>query len=304
MKVSVITWDANFREFTHTIDFFNRQVFPESDYEFIWVDFYHSNDRVRQKIEKYLNARLVTLNHSPEAKWHLGKCINSGVAHSSGELLVIPDGDIAVEEDFLSYVYQSHKDHSALVMYFKRYDEPQQASCEQSRTSISYLQQHAKFTNPTNYAGCLTLRRENFEHINGYETHPVFAGPGINGMETYTRLRNAGMAIKWVSDKRIYHPWHPNSASISKLDAFKILQFAKGQYNWIHPYGGMNQSWIVHCRALSGDIVADTKVCDEYLACMPKVDLDYYRKLLNQPVSKNFVSQVLKRASRKFKLVS
>ena len=56
------------------------------------------------------------------------------------------------------------------------------------------------------------LSKKNFELIDGYETHDVFAGPGMNGKETYIRLRNAGLNIRWSKEKNTYHPWHPNTS--------------------------------------------------------------------------------------------
>ena len=280
MKISIIVWDANFREYTHTIDFFARQNFAKNNYEFIWVDFYNSNDRIRKKIDGYSNTRLVSLGNLPDTLWHLGTCINEAVKISSGELIVIPDGDIAVEPDFLSYVWDAHQKYQDLILYFKRYDEPKHAASEQSHSSIPHLQQHARLTNPTNYAGCLSLKRKNFERINGYETHEVFSGPGINGMETYIRLRNAGMAIKWAPEKKIYHPWHPSSGSTGHGDDMvSALNLAKISYPWIYPYAGIKQSWIIHRRKLSGETLANEETCEKSLMHMPYINMERLLKL-------------------------
>ena len=278
MKISVITWDGDFRENTHTIDYFCQQDFPEGDFEFIWVDYYNSNDFVRKKIEKYHNARLLSLENSEKTPWHLGECINEGVRVSSGKILVIPDGDIVVERDFLSYVWQSHQNYEDLILYFRRYDELKNDRVNQGFPSISYLQQKTQLMNPTNYGGCLSLRRKNFEIIRGYETHSVFSGPGCQGLETYTRLLNAGMAIKWAQGKKIYHPWHANSGVPGHADS-KSLKLAHLDYPWIIPYAGIKQSWTVHCRKLSEDFIADAVTCEKYLKEMPVIDLDSYKKL-------------------------
>ena len=39
-----------------------------------------------------------------KGKWHLGKCLNAAILESKGDLIVIPDGDIVVEENFLEEV--------------------------------------------------------------------------------------------------------------------------------------------------------------------------------------------------------
>ena len=282
MKVSVIAWDGNIREYLHTIDFFAQQDFPQKEYEFIWVDFYNSNDNVRTEINKYKNFRLLTLNNPDNLQLHLGKCINEGVKQSKGETIVIPDGDICVENDLLSYIWKEHKKNKDQVIYFRRYDEKEKFSCNKSRTEIEYLKEHCILQNPTNYAGCVSLSKKNFELIDGYETHDVFAGPGMNGKETYIRLRNAGLNIRWSKEKNIYHPWHPNTSlsSIKDIER-KALKFAQVDFPWIIPYSGIKQSWISHCRELNLEFRANLIKCNEYLLNTPKIDMDYYRGLVN-----------------------
>ncbi len=274
MKVSVITWDASFREHLHTIDFFGRQNYEPSEYELIWVDYYASRDEVHSKINQYANARILALENPLDQKWHLGDCINAGVAASSGELLIIPDGDIAVEPDFIEFVSEAHQKFQDLVIYFRRYDEPAQMSSQDSRHSLTYLKNVARLTNPTNYGGCLTLRRTSFERINGYETHPAFAGPGCQGIETYTRLSNAGMAIQWAPDKKIFHPWHPLSGDNLKDSQINAaLASARAVHPWIIPYAGLEQSWITHNRSKHIQYRASSTQCDQYLSQMPSIDM-------------------------------
>jgi hypothetical protein len=277
MKISVITWDADFRENTHTIDCFCQQDFPEGDFEFIWVDFFDSNNLVREKIGRYPHATLLPLKNLQDTPWHIGKCINTGVMSSSGKVLVICDGDIMVGRDFLSYVWQSHQNYEDLVVYFRRYDELEEDRVNQGSPTISYLKKKTQLMNPTNYGGCMTLKRKNFEIIRGYETHSAFSGPGCQSLETYTRLLNAGMAIQWARGKKIYHPWHANSGLPGHADG-KALKFAQLDYPWIIPYAGIEQSWIVHCRKLSEDFIANTVACEKHLKEMPLIDLNYYSK--------------------------
>ena len=289
MKISILAWDADFRESLHTVDFFADQDLDQNDYEFLWVDYYQSNDHVRKKVSQYANTRLITLDHDKSRTWHLGQCINAGAAQAKGDLLVIPDGDIAVEKDFLSSVLESHQNQMNLVTYHKRYDEPKEAACRESKTSIEHLKKKTRLINPTNYAGCLALHRDTFDRINGYEAHAAFAGPGINGMETYIRLRNAGCLIKWEPAVRIYHPWHPSSGSAGHND-LKALKEAKSAYPWIIPYAGLQQSWIIHRREVLCETRADEAGCDRLLEQMPGLDT-----IRSQPVEKrsrlgNFMS--------------
>ena len=281
-KISVITWDANFRESHHTIDYFARQAFSDIEYELIWVDFYDSNDLIKNKISQYRNFKLHILGNTNSAKWHLGVCINEGVKMSSGEVIVIPDGDIAVDDDFLTYIWNEHRERDDLVVYFRRYDEPKENSCEKSRRDISYLKESSRLTSRLNYGGCLSLKRINFEKINGYETHSVFAGPGMNGMETYVRLRNLGLSIKWAKDKRIYHPWHADTLgsgfSDSKRKEIQVLKLAKIDFPWINP-GHLEQSWVSFCREAHLSWRANKDECERFLSQLPFIDLNLYEEI-------------------------
>ena len=275
MKISVIVWDGNFRENLHTIRFFGEQRMAHEEYEFLWVDYYGSNDAVRSAMERYPNFRVVTLDRDPSETWHLGHCINEGARQSRGTLLVIPDGDIAVGPDFLEYVAAEcgQSDH---VTYFRRYDELERDACEASTRDLAHLEQRCKLLNPLNYAGCLVLHRETFEKVNGYEEHPLFSGPGMNAMETYVRLRNAGCSVRW-SDRKIYHPWHPNTGASSEDERQRaLLRRAKADYPWIQPYAGLRQSWLTHIREYRLVTAADSDAAEAVLKETPLIDLVQY----------------------------
>lgn len=209
-KISVITWDAGFRENFHTIDSFANQTIPKEDYEFIWVDYYDKiKPEVQAKITGIPNAKSLCVNGN--GQWRLATCLNYGIKNSSGELLVIPDGDIVVNSDFLSKVWDAHSKIDNLVLYFRRWDEPEHA--HSSEISIEHMEKVCEMNNPTNYSGCITMRRHVWDYVNGYEEHPLFAGPSFTGLELYTRLKNAGFPIMWHPTVKIYHPWHANTGT-------------------------------------------------------------------------------------------
>lgn len=233
LKISVITWDASFRESFHTADFFGNQSFPQGEYEFIWVEYYSDvNPRLREKICLLENARIICLGG--EGVWHLGKCLNEGIRQSRGKVLVICDGDIAVEPDFLDTVWGIHNKMDNLVLYFRRWDEPK--SAHDPSITLHHLQEVCRLWNSTNYGGCVTTLRECINYVHGYEEHPIFAGAGAISKELYTRFKNAGFPIMWHPSERIYHPWHANTLK----GAHKLDQ----------------QLWVVQCRDLSVDHVA------------------------------------------------
>lgn len=275
MKISIIVWDAGFRERYHTTDFFHHQNFPGNEYEFIWVDYYKVNSQLKNKIKNIENFKYIDLNSPSNKHWHLGQCMNHGVMQSCGDILVFPDGDIACEDGLLQHIYEEHNKYDDdLVLYHRRFDEPEAYSCSESLTNIEYLKTNTRLTNPTNYAGCFSVRRSNFLAVGGYEEHQAFSGPGMNAMELYLRFRNKGLAIKWSSAHNVYHPWHPNTKIAGeKQQLRKTLQKASADHRWINPYAGLEQSWISHCREKFLDTQADIDKCNQYLLLMPQISL-------------------------------
>jgi len=279
MKISVIVWDACFREKFHAIDSFCTQDYPKTEFEFIWVDFYtNTNPQLLNKIDSYSNAHLINLNNAPESVWHLGKCINAGINTSKGDVLVFPDGDIIIQNDHLQVIENQIKNHKELVLYFRRWDELEKTHCLKSYDR-DYLEQHTKLLNATNFAGCFALHKDVMDLINGYEENEVFAGPGANGMETYLRLRNAGLAIKW-HDKKIYHPWHPSTGKSDKKTL--ILLALSKHYSWIKPYSGIKQSWVIKKRETDLSFKANNGTIEKYLETVPSVE-QLKNKIKNKP---------------------
>lgn len=242
VKISVITWNGGFREYFHTIDSFAQQTLPQSEYEFIWVEYFDSAvAELTRKIEDVPNAQLICLNG--QGHWHAGKCMNSGVAASSGDLLVIVDGDVVVKPNFLEQIWDVHRESDKLVVYVRRWDEPQ--THHNPKITIEHLEQVCYLPNPLNCGGCVTLHRETFAAVRGYEEHPIIGGVGAVSKEFYTRLQNAGFPIVWLADMKVFHPWHPGT-----------LPSANTRHQRV-------QAWVIEQRLMNLDTVAnDLKVAD------------------------------------------
>jgi len=203
--------DGSFRESFHCVDFFCNQTLPEKAFELIWVEYY---DRVSpeldKRINKYSNARLILLGN--KGLYHSSYCFNAGIKASKGKLIFIPDADVAVEPFFLEQAAEEHKRNEKLVMYFYRGEEPQDK--HQPKAELSHLKEVCKLVNPSNYGGCISVRKKWFLEINGYEQHPVFgSGFHANGLDLYTRFKNLGLHIMWHPRLLLYHPWHPLNAA-------------------------------------------------------------------------------------------
>lgn len=202
MKISVIMIDGGFRENVYGAKYFSEQDLAENEYEIIWVDYY---DKPHKNIKKYPKVNVIALNKTDE--YHSSYCFNAAIAASKGELVVIPDADVVVEKNFLERVWEDHQANDSLVMYCYRYDEPRKEHLLQ--LDIEHLRKECVLTNPSNYGGCLTVRKKWLLEINGYEQHPIFrSGFHANGLDVYTRLKNLGLHIKWHPTIKLFHPWH------------------------------------------------------------------------------------------------
>lgn len=245
--ISVITWDAGFRESYHTVDYFGRQTIDKNQFEFIWADYYSTiKPELTEKIRAMGNGR--TFCFDGDGRWHLGRCLNAAIRECKGDLIVIPDGDIVVEEDFLEEVARCHEKYQDLVLYFRRWDE-RKPDTRSKKIDLSKLMNNCRLTNPTNYGGCLTLSKKTFNHVKGYEEHLLFSEAGANGMELYTRLKNAGFPIMWHPTYNIYHPWHDGTSP-------KDTEYMR-QLNL--------QAMLIRNRDLNIDYLADSSAVDIYL---------------------------------------
>ncbi|NIO79505.1 MAG: glycosyltransferase [Candidatus Aminicenantes bacterium] len=237
-KISVVMIDGSFRESFHAVDFFCQQTLAIEGYELIWVEFYDRvNPELEKKISQYPNARVVTLDHKDEI-YHSSLCFNAGIKESSGDIIFIPDADIAVEPYFLEEALKEHEKNHKLVMYFYRKEEEKKD--HRDHFTLEYLKKVCKFKNPSNYGGCLSVRKKWLEEINGYEQHPVFgSGFHANGIDVFTRFKNLGLQVMWHPELLLYHPWHPlNAAGFPVWETQKTITNYRAKYLLTRAYQG------------------------------------------------------------------
>jgi len=203
LKISVILVDGGFRENIFAAQYFSDQDFPDVEYEIIWVEYFHN---AHPGLTRHPKVKTIPLGL--EGTYHSSFCFNRGILEAQGELLIIPDADVIVRPDFLQKSWELHKDYERLAIYAYRYDEIERDTV--TNYNFNVMDEKMKITNPTNYGGCLTVRKKWLLDINGYEQHPIFAtGNHANGLDIYTRLKNRGIAVMWSADLCLYHPWHP-----------------------------------------------------------------------------------------------
>lgn len=208
-KISVIMVDGSFRESFHSLDYFGTQSLSPDDFELLWIEYYDNvHPELVQIAERYSNFRIITLNR--RGAYHSSYCFNAGIVASRGELLIIPDADVMVETDFIERIWEDHQENESLVMYVYRYDEME--GDHLPKVDLQHLRDVCVLTNPSNFGGCLTVRRKWLLEINGYEQHLLFSsGFHANGYDVYTRLKCLGLHVKWHPRLKLYHLWHPNT---------------------------------------------------------------------------------------------
>lgn len=204
-SLSVIMADAGFREKTHLLDSLLNQSLSPEQYEIIWVNYGDKGPTGFPKTEK---VRIINLNRT-DHPYHMSVCFNAGIRESRGDILVIMDADVVTGPDLLASIGEAHSRCRELVMYVRRWDEPE--SAHTGDIDLYHLTKVCQLVNPTNYGGCISVRREWLLEVNGYEEDPVFAGLSANAMDLYTRLTNQGLHVSWHPRERIFHPWHPGT---------------------------------------------------------------------------------------------
>ena len=211
--VSVLGYDGSFRENFDAVRCALDQALPDDRYEVVFAEYYEkANQQLLGLAGEHENLRIVTLGNVHPGKdneYHLGACANAALRQARGDLIVFPDADVMFERDFLEEVVRQHERQEDVVLYFYRMDEP--ATDSPAPRTVEDLKRVCELSNPTNFGGCLTVRKKWLEAINGYDQHPVWRGYTASGMDTAMRLRALGLCIRWHPSKFIYHGHHPGT---------------------------------------------------------------------------------------------
>jgi glycosyltransferase involved in cell wall biosynthesis len=216
-------YDGGYRERFHLVDLLNKQSLSKDLSELIWVEYYNT---IESELKGKKNIQIIKLDKKPPL--FVSYCWNEGIRRSLGDILIMIDADVTVPFNFLEAVLHEHERNDRLVMYFFRPEEPEPdiLPSRLSPIDMESLQKASILRNPSNYGGCLTVRKKWLMRVNGYEQFPCFAGNVfMGGRDLYTRFKNLGLDIKWHPSIMLYHPWHPTSYSPFDHDP------EKGTYN-------------------------------------------------------------------------
>ena len=206
MKLSVVLFDAGYRERFHTVDSLRTQTLPRERYEILWVEYF---DRIRPELSEKKGVKFLTLRG--KEPWSIGKCVNAGILAASGDLLVVMDGDVLVKETFLESIWRYHLENEKLFMHVHRLNQREASDEAPDYETISGGDLKA---DPRNYIGCLSVRKKWLLIVNGYEEmEPLSRGPAV-ALDLYVRLSNLGLHHLWHPEEFLIHPWHRESGGV------------------------------------------------------------------------------------------
>lgn len=253
--VSIICWDAGFREHADAVFSALRQDYPSDRIEVIWVD-YH--DTLHPDVHRISDPRLrsMVLGMSRDKQYSVGTCINRALSVSRGEIIFVLDGDVVFPDSLVRTGVEEHRNRNDLALYFYRLDEPGGAAPVER--TLEGLREVCRLEYPENYGGGLSVRRENILAVNGYEEHELFSGTGAVSRDLAMRFKAKGFAIKWHPEAFLFHGWHPGTVSTpNPAQRFQHEVISQRSKSLIaSPAVGLDPSFPVRDRTLEQVLIA------------------------------------------------
>ncbi|SDG39274.1 glycosyltransferase [Roseospirillum parvum] len=255
--VTIIMIDGRFRERFDTIDNVAALDYPTDRYEALWIDYFEVAGEAARRAAPHPHVEAISLGH--QGVYHSSYCFNAGIARARGEILVILDADVMVEADFLRQVVASHAACPDLAMYIRRLDQPQNRYVPGSESDLDLLRRTCALVDPSNFGGCLTVRKRWMEALNGYEQHFIFGtGFHANGRDVNVRLKNLGLCVKWHPELVLYHAWHPLTLTPNPIHDIqkKLIRWRELHLN-TRAFVGLARQTTPLPPALEAEILAD-----------------------------------------------
>ncbi len=177
-----------------------------ADFEFIFVDYGSDLDvsaQVKPLVESYPFARYIYAE-TRGMFWSRAHSLNIGIRLSVGNICILWDIDLMVENDFLSQL--SVPDFGQVFTTHRCYYLPESATANNFKTkAILEKAVHA-------YVGLCCVQADILKQINGFdEFYQVW---GAEDDDLYNRLQLAGLQRKQTdaAELAVYHQWHPTQA--------------------------------------------------------------------------------------------
>lgn len=237
-RISIIMVDGGFRENFASVGHWLDQTLSPDQYELIWVDY---SATVAPEIAGNPRIRSAALGRTEPAQ-RLGIAYNEAIRMARGEILVIPDADVACEPDLLEVVRAELDADPDLVLYVLRLDQPREDF--RSGQDLDHLRATCAIKHTFNFGGCCCVRRDHMIRMNGYEQLPIFAAYHYCGGDNDIRFKNMGLKRKWHPTQRVYHAWHtlpPPSSFDFAREQDRFIAHRAATWDWL-AYDGLDPS--------------------------------------------------------------
>lgn len=221
MKLSVILWDAGFREHFHVIECLkNQEGLFFTDYEVLWIEYF---DDTPSEVLRYQRGglrrfKIQTVELENPGPWHIGELVNEGVRQASHDLILVLDADVLCRPDYLAGLIKIHSRDLDLVSHTRRYD--QSPGPRPDPLTWETMEPVCGLVNKLNYGAAVCLPKAVFESVNGYTEDPDFCEDSAVAWEFHVRLMNAGYSHLWTSH-RLLHPHHEKSGATAPPDRLR-----------------------------------------------------------------------------------
>lgn len=206
-KVSVITWDLQFRDTLHSIPSL-ADVLKSFDVEFIVV----GQTKPEVKVLFSVGHDVKFIEKSQEI-YHPGILLNEGIANATGDYLLICDGDLVFPDlldKFLMFCVRKQKVGLTSRLNLKKLAE------RDFRETLSWneCEKHSDdfFLNQklNNFAPLIFVRKSDMNAIGNYSEENLFATMNSRfGMHVVKRLEKLNNQKALVCPFPVFHQWHP-----------------------------------------------------------------------------------------------
>lgn len=264
MKLSVITWDACYRDFIHCIDSLSRQSLPYEDYELIIVEQFSEKLTKKFEIE---TSRISQINRVHDLAvtgynisyynvgldneiYNVGKLLNFGIERAQGEFIVVIDGDMLFDYDYLENCLLELNKNDSISSFRRMSQYPVQSSWrEWKRSNLNLLALknsstqafYPLFPRLTNFGQMLGYRKSDWLALGGYVEIDLFSTSWSKVHKDFAlRLEKLNKTRIKIIRSFAYHPWHPilldkDSNVNSKKEIAKMrLDLLSFQDRYIH----------------------------------------------------------------------
>lgn len=222
MKLSIILWDAGFREQFHAIECLkNQEGLFFTDYEVLWIEYFDDIEPevLRHQVGGLRKFKFRTHTLDRPGPWHIGELVNEGVRRADHDLILVLDADVLCLPNYLAGLIKIHLKDADLVSHTRRWD--QSPSPRPDPLTWETMEPICGLVNKLNYGAAVCLPKAIFESVNGYTEDPDFREDSAVAWEFYIRLMNAGYSHLWTSHK-LLHPHHENSGATAPPDRLRM----------------------------------------------------------------------------------